>query len=239
MYTVSLSYKNNTKQNIMSNNKSEYYMKLIIRQTLKCLNSNCISYIARQNAFSKVNFPKIDANIILTTISNNKLIPYNRSGIQVFFKAGNPKSKRLATIMAENLKNIYYASSSVTMHPLKKEEPDMQKDNIAYVHLEFGYSSKKDTEWIKENTEEISQNIIISLTEYFGLPFVACIKPFPGMTKSDSNIFSKPSTKSKIVGYITKNKKTEIQGQWESWYIIGKNNDLGYIPAKFIEAFNL
>ena len=46
----------------------------------------------------------------------------------------------------------------------------------------------------------------------------------------------KDTNKSKIIGFIAKNKRTQIHGQWENWYIIGKNLDLGYIPSKFIDV---
>lgn len=232
MPTVYLNYKNNT--NMLTKNKSEYYLKLIIRQTLECLNSNCISYVKPQNNFFGNQNMKIDANIVLCTVKNKELIPCNKNGIQIFFTPGNPKSKRLAEIMAENLKNIYYNTSNVTIHP--KKENQLNINNKPHVYLCLGHENNtEDMAWLRKNTEEISQNIIMSLTEYFGLPFAPCIRALKGIAKLDSNIFSKPSTKSKIIGYIAKSKRTQIQGQWEDWYIIGKNLDLGYIPSKFIE----
>lgn len=230
MPTVYLNYKNNIKTNTMQKSRSEYYLKLIIRQTLECLNSNCISYVTDIKNF------KIDANITLSSISEKKLIPSANSGLQVFFIPGNPKSKRLAKTMAENLKNIYYNPLNVTIHP--KEQNKLNINNAPHVYLGLGYeNSKQDMIWLKENTEEISQNIIMSLTEYFGLPFAPCIRSLKGIAKFDSNIFSKPNTKSKIIGFIEKNKKIKVSGQWEDWYIIGKNLDLGYIPSKFIDVF--
>lgn len=228
MPTVSLIYKNNFKLGKRPKNQSEYYLKLIIKQTLECLNSNCISYVTNKNFSQKA---KIDANIVLSPNMSSNLIFSNLKGIQVFFTPGNPKSKRLAKIMAENLKNIYYDPPSVRIHP--KEKINL---NETYVYLQLGQNnSKEDNIWLRGNTEEISQNIIMSLTEYFGLPFVACIKPLRGFAISDSDVFSKPNTKSKIIGHITKNKKTKINGQWENWYIIGQNHDLGYVPSKFID----
>ncbi len=232
MPTVTLSYRNYDRTS--TKNKSEYYLKLIIRQTLECLNSNCISYVNFKNPRQNI---KTDASIVLSTTSEPKLIPSMQGGIQIFFIPGNPKSKRLAGIMAENLRNIYYKPTNVTIHPKQKSQLSIPKNNEANVYLSFGFeNNKKDMEWLKENTEEISQNIIMSLTEYFGLPFTPCLRPLMGIAKSDSNIFSKPSTKSKTIGFIAKNKKTIIQGQWEDWYVIGKNLDLGYIPSRFIDA---
>jgi len=231
--TVFLSYENNISTNAFLRSKSEYYLKLIIKQTMECLNSNCISYVAHKNSNPK---NEIDANIILSTAGNQKLLPYNQNGIQIFFTPGNPKSKRLAEIMAENLKNIYYSPLGITIHPKEKNQSNGGSLVGTYVYMRLGNEkSKKDMLWLKENTEEISQNIIMSLTEYFGLPFAPCMRPLKGIAKLDSNIFSKPSKKSKIIGYIAKNKKTQISGQWEDWYIIGQNHNLGYVPSKFID----
>lgn len=226
MPTVYLNYKHNT---VMQKNKSEYFLKLIIKQTLECLNSNCISYVTNNKNF------KIDANVTISPASKEKSLPYIHSGLQIFFTPGNPKSKRLAVIMAENLKNIYYHPSNVTIHPKEKNQININDEPHVCLCLSYE-NNEKDLVWVKENTEEISQNIIMSLTEYFGLPFCPGIKPLKGIAKFDSDIFSKPNIKSKIIGFIAKNKRTKIAGQWEDWYIIGKNFDLGYIPSKYINV---
>ncbi len=239
MPTVYLKYKYNPKSKLMLSQRYEYYLKLIIKQTLMCLNSNCISYIeANKNPSNKTKSPKIkiDASIVLTVDSHQEATPYRQSGICIFFIPGNPKSKRLAQIMKDNLRNIYSPHSNVTLHPIKNSQIEIIDENQAKVTLSLGYvDSKNDFIWLKENTEEISQNIIMSLTQYFGLPFAMCMKPVSGFSKFDTNIFAKPSLKSNVLGFIPQNKKIQISGQWEDWYIVGKNYNLGYVPCKFIE----
>ena len=41
------------------------------------------------------------------------------------------------------------------------------------VLIEFAYHDNvEDANWIKNNIEVIAQNVVLSLTEYFGIPFV-------------------------------------------------------------------
>lgn len=239
MPVISLKYKQNPNLNNILSNRSEYYLKLIIKQTLECLNSNGISYLPSGNAPCKCSAYKIksSADISLATNLYEGAVPCNKHGIYILFTPGNPHSKRLAHIIKENLKNIYFDPSHVMLYPIKKQNKMVAPtENNAKVTISLGHiDNKKDLTWLKENTEEISQNIIMSLTQYFALPFAICMKPINGFFKSDANIFAKPSLKSNIVGFAPKDKKVKITGQWQDWYIVGKNYDLGYTPCKFVE----
>ncbi len=232
MPTVSLKYMQNPNLDNILSKKSEYYLKIIIKQTLRCLNSNGISYILDEISPCKSSNckPEDNMDIILATNLCEDVIPCNKYGIYILFTPGNPNSKRLAQIIKENLKNIYFDPSHIALYPMK------QTQNKTMVTISLGHmDNKKDSTWLKENTDEISQNIIMSLTQYFGLPFAICMKPINGFFKFDANIFERPNLKSNIIGFAPRNKKVQVVGQWEDWYIIGKNYDLGYTPCKFIE----
>ncbi len=228
-----------TQNSTSKNLKLEYYLNLIVAQTEECLNSNGISYISEKdinnqtlNEYITSNNMADLVNINLKNNLTNECLPSENHGIYVFFKAGNPKSKRLASVISKNLKNIYFNPSNVKMISDNTAQNNLKSSTT--IDIGLGYQNNtEDIKWIQNNTEEISQNIIMSLTEYFGLPFVPCFRPRQGITINHASVFEKPCLNSKIIGSAEKNKKISILGQWEDWYIIGKNQKLGYIQSKF------
>ena len=95
----------------------EYYIKLIVAEINECLNLSGISYSDKtspeKDTFQKNNLET--AQIIFTVNNNSIPIPSDTKGIYIFFTAGNPESKRLATIISKNLGNIHYNPSDVKM----------------------------------------------------------------------------------------------------------------------------
>lgn len=209
------------------NNNYEYYIKLIISQIKECINLSGISYSENPNLS---NVPLQTAQIIFD--SNNELnsIPADNGGVYIFFIAGNPESKRLATIISKNLGNIYYDSKNVKIISQNEINSDFPTVTIG-----LGFENNlKDIEWVRENTEEIAKNIVMSLSEYFGLPFVACQKSNIGVTTADVTLYGRPSEMSEIIRSIPANTKVKIVSQWENWYLIGENQHLGYVQNRYV-----
>lgn len=209
------------------NNNYEYYIKLIISQIKECINLSGISYSENPNLS---NVPLQTAQIIFD--SNNELnsIPADNGGVYIFFIAGNPESKRLATIISKNLGNIYYDSKNVKI--ISQNEINSDFPNVT---IGLGFENNlKDIEWVRENTEEIAKNIVMSLSEYFGLPFVACQKSNIGVTTADVTLYGRPSEMSEIIRSIPANTKVKIVSQWENWYLIGENQHLGYVQNRYV-----
>ena len=221
-----------TKEN--SDKNKSYYLNLAASEITDCLNANGISYNSINN-FNSLNVQEIDklntAKIILAM--NEKPDDYENPGIYITFIAGNSESNRLANIISKNLSNIY---SNVKTSAQNAPENVMWQ-NIASVTIDFKNSENETNNiLLMENTEEIAKNIVMSLSEYFGLPFTACAKNKTGITNTDVNVFKRPSTDSDIKGNIEANTKVKILGMWEMWYIVGQNGNIGYVQSKFINV---
>ncbi len=217
-------------QNLNSN--YEYYVKLIAAEIKECLNLSGINYsdepTPEMNKF-KYNYSET-VQMVFKTNSNPGIIPSDDKGIYIFFTAGNPDSKRLATTLSKNLGNIYYNPLDV-----KILSGNTQNSTFPTVTIGMGFeNSTQDINWLRENTEEIAKNIIMSLSEYFGLPFVPCKKSDIAVTISDVTIRKRPSETAEIVGSLPANTKVKIVSQWENWYVIGENRNLGYVQTKYI-----
>ena len=78
--------------------------------------------------------------------------------------------------------------------------------------------------------------ILMSLTEFFGIPFVFCEENMYGMATQDESIRKRPNLNSETISSTQENKKIKILGRWENWYIVSNNDDIGYIETKYIET---
>lgn len=206
------------------NKNSEYYLNLIIKEITSCLNSNSINYeIISQN--NNINLNNNQENIVFEFKINNN--PDNNSqGILIYFPEENPDYYRLANYMFENINKI---SNSKILSYSNFDTPKI------IVNL-GNINSEQDLSNIRENIENIAQEIIMSLDQYFGLPYVSCTKTRTGISKTDQNIHKKPDFNSEIIDNIIPGEKINIIGQWEDWYIVQKNNNnLGYIHTKYIK----
>lgn len=228
-------------KNFSDGGSEKYYLDLILREITSCINSNGISYIIKdtqekidpslstqnkddENDFVEINFEMHSLNESDET-----------QGVIIFFTEGNPESKRLSTIILENMKELHYEPSMVKILPHKLDS-NSSLFSIPSVKINLGNPlSSRDIEWIRDNIEEISQKIIMSLDEYFALPFVACSTSVEGMARKDESLRKRPTLNSEVIGSVEANSKVNILGQWEDWYIVGNNHELGYIQTKFIE----
>ncbi len=215
----------------------EYCLKLIITEMIECLNSNGINYVNESDRMmSDLDLPSSEESvrIILGTHSQPGPLPGETSGIFIFFTEGDPKSKRLATILSKNLGNIYPDPSLVKIMSV---EPSQAPGGtfIPSVTVKMGYTDNPDDmAWLRENLEEIAVNMVMSLSEYFGSPFTQCKISNFGIVNQDTNIMQKPNLDSEIVESLAANTKIKVLGQWENWYIVDHNHNLGYVPTKSI-----
>ena len=212
--------------------KYEYYIELVINELKQCLNANAISYFSEGNYLNK-NIPE-NAQIVNMGFGVNEKsesLPGVTSGIHIIFGAGNPNSKRLSEILEENLKNFY--SDEIPIKIISDE----RNQNSVSVTINTGFpDNPEDMAWLRDSTDSVAKAIVLSLCEYFGIPFTGCENQTIGIANTDATIFDKPALNAKILGNITENSKVKINSQWEDWYIVGENGRLGYVQTKFVNV---
>lgn len=220
----------NTKNDYKSKNDSsncEYYSNLISSEIKNALNSNAISLanniIEREASEEIPDFSNINLQI---DSENNNSSDYI---ISISYKSGDPQSQRLKNILEINLKNIIPENTDIKT--TEAEENDFEEDVI----IKINCSNEENFRWLRNNIENLSAAIIMSLTEYFGIPFIPYTGVIYGRAIKDANIFRRPSTKSEIVQTLTEGEKIKLLSQWEDWYVAEKNGILGYINTYFID----
>ena len=93
-------------------------------------------------------------------------------GILVFYYPGSAQGQRAATLVADGLKTLYPLPNRVRAEPTTSVG-EVRRVRAPSVFLELGYhDNADDAAWIKNNLEAVARNIVLSLTEYFGVPFL-------------------------------------------------------------------
>lgn len=228
IFKVYLKNTNNEDKRLPGGVTASYYINLININIAKKLKSCGINHSFGEFIPSKN--PK--ESIILSFKTNNSIncIPCKKSGLSIYFNSGNPESKMISEIIFKHFKNIYYNPSSVNLVSSKSQKSRFYPECV--ISLGFN-SNKKDLNWICGNIDKIAGIIAISICEFFGLPFVHSNMNKFGIVKTSTSAYSRPIENSKLAFSCKQNQKVHICGQWETWYIVEKNNSFGYIPTKY------
>ena len=107
------------------------------------------------------------------------------------------------------------------------------------VLLELGYHDNyADARWVQNNIEAIAANLALSLTEYFGLPFITPITPWRGTVRTQSgnlNLRDYPSTSGRVIAQLPSGTAVTVYGRTGEWYSVGHQGHLGYAAAAYIQ----
>lgn len=158
-------------------------------------------------------------------------------GIIVFYYPGSAQGQRAAQLVADNLKVIYPLPNLVRAEATTAIG-EVRLVRAPSVFLELGYhDNPDDAAWVKNNLEAIAQNIVLSLTEYFGIPFLTPVPPRLGVVDVSwgyLNIRSRPTTEAPVVARAYDGTRLRIINQWQGWYLVQLNNVVGYASSDFI-----
>ena len=158
-------------------------------------------------------------------------------GILVFYYPGSVQGQRAATLVADGLKTLYPLPNRVRAEPTTSVG-EVRRVRAPSVFLELGYHDNPDDAlWIQENLPRIAANLVLSLTEYFGLPYTAPT-PQPGQVSTVSggpvNLRSAPSLQSPVTARLPDGDGVTVYGRYQDWYVVSHGEHLGYVSAPFI-----
>ena len=158
-------------------------------------------------------------------------------GIIAFYYPTSEKGRRAAEIFADNFKPIYplprqvYARSATNLG-------EVSQSNFPAVLLEIGYhDNTADARWIEGNLGEIAEVIALSLTEYFGIPFVTPMTPWIGIVNVSHgtlNLRTYPSSAASLAADLPAGAEIMVYGQYDDWYIVQYRGRTGYASARYI-----
>lgn len=159
-------------------------------------------------------------------------------GTDVYYYPYSQRGQRMAEIIAQNFKKIYPNPDLVKTVPTTRLA-EVTKTNAPAVLVELAYhDNPQDVQWLKANIEAIARNLVESLTQYFGIPFIDNPQPPRSATVrtqgGNLNIRLRPSLDAEIIGQAPNGAPITVLGQWQGWNVVDYNGVVGYADSGFI-----
>ena len=159
-------------------------------------------------------------------------------GIEAYYSPASERGRRFAEIVARNLQLIYPLPNSSRIVPTTSLG-EVKRTRAPGVLVEIGYhDNPEDAQWIRNNVNTIAENLVVSLTEYFGIPFnypqpiyVANV----ATRGSNLNVRYTPSATAPIVGSIPNGSEVTVYANLPNWSLVGYNQTVGYVRSDFLQ----
>ena len=223
----------------------EYYMNLLADAMVPYLISNGIQYVRNTpdmtvgSSIRQANRGNYDLYLALHSNAAAEGNYGGARGIIAFYYPTSTGGRRAAGIFADNLKTIYPLPNLVRTQATTTLG-EVAQSRAPAVLLEIGYhDNAADAQWISENLTAIAQNLVLSLTEYFGVPFIWPMDPVDGVVRVGSgtlNLRERPERGAAIVASMPNGAAVRIYGAWQGWYVVHYGEYVGYAAAEFIRT---
>ena len=221
----------------------EEWMNRLADAMIPYLDSSGIQYVRNtpdMTAASSIRASNAGNFDLHLALHSNASAPQNYGqtrGIIVFYYPGSSNGKRAAEIVADNLKTIYPLPNRVRAEATTSIG-EVRLTRAPSVFIELGYhDNPDDATWVKNNLDRIAQNIVLSLTEYFGIPFLYPQTPRQAVVDVNwgyLNIRSRPNTSAPIIARAYDGARLTILNQYQDWYLVSFDGTEGYGNSNFI-----
>ena len=142
-------------------------------------------------------------------------------GIDIYYYTPSLNGLRMASIIVDNLKEIY---------PLPGRAPA--------VLAELGYHDNlEDAQWITNNLTAIARSLSLSVTEYFGLPLLSPRPAREGTVRLESgslNLRGAPSISGSVLTSIPNGAAVSVLGSYNGWLSVNYDGLIGWVRSDFI-----
>lgn len=222
----------------------EYYMNLIADAMIPYLEATGINYerntpdMTAGSSIRASNAGNFDFHLALHSNAVGGEAAGSATGSQVYYYPYSDNSERAADIFANNLKLIYPNPSNVVTIPTTTLG-EVAKTRAPAVLIEYAFhDNEQDANWIKNNINLIAENTVVSLADYFGIPFKTpdnAAQRGRVVTKGGNlNIRNAPSLNASVIGSIPNGANVEILSREQQWYRVRYNGITGYSYGDYI-----
>ncbi len=156
----------------------EYNMNLIADAMEPYLTASGITYTRNnpdetvRQSIAQSNAGNYDFHLALHSNAAPENLVGQLQGPDIYYYATSTEGQRAAEIFETNLKAIYPNPNLVRTVP-NTSLAELRLTRAPSNLIELAYhDNPEDALWIVNNIDEIARNLVLSLTEYFGIPFV-------------------------------------------------------------------
>lgn len=221
----------------------EYYMNLIADAMVPYLKATGIDYtrntpdMTAATSIAASNKGKYDLHLAL---HSNAAPPANSGsvrGSEVYYYPQSSEGARAADIIANNLKLIYPIPERVKTVPTTTLG-EVTRTSAPSVLIEFAYhDNKQDADWIRNNINRIAENVVLSLADFFGIPFNM---PQPIYTTSvrtqggNLNLRDGPGLAANVIASIPNGSVVTVLADYGDWRLVRYGQYTGYVYSSYL-----
>ena len=221
----------------------EQVMNMLAEEMEPYLRSSGITFVRNDparnvaGAIADSNAGRFDVHLALHSNAAPQQFAGLLRGIDVYYAPSSYDSELLATIIANNLQRIYPLEIQVTSRPTTSLGEVLRTKAVA-VLAEIGYhDNPEDAAWIKGDQQQIAQTLVLSLTDYFGIPFINATEPFYGTVETQGsrlNLRSLPARTGTVLTQIPDGTQLILFGETDGWFVTSYNGLTGYVSGDYI-----
>lgn len=221
----------------------EYYMNLIADAMIPFLNATGIGYTRntpQMTAASSIvasNSGNYDLHLALHSNAAAGDRAGTVRGSEVYYFPASIDGQRAAEIIANNLKLIYPIPSLVKTVPTTTLG-EVVRTRAPSVLIEFAYHDNVlDANWIKNNINEIAENVVLSLADYFDIPFSVPTPVYSATVRTDGsnlNLRDRPSIEGSIITVIPNGMSVSVFSNYGEWSLVRYGEFTGYANNNYL-----
>ena len=158
-------------------------------------------------------------------------------GSDVYYYPRSVRGYEAAQIIADNLKLIYPYPDLVNAVPTTGIG-EVKRTKAPAVLVEVAYhDNPEDEAWIKNHLEDIALNLVLSMTQYFGLPFIPYTATRAAVVTTEGgnlNIRAYPSSDSAVNTVAPNGAELSVLGQYGPWYSVYYEGTAGFSFSEYV-----
>ncbi len=228
----------------VSGGNEEYYMNLIADAMIPYLNATGISYtrntpdMTAASSIAASNRGNYDLHLALHSNAAGAANSGNVRGSEVYYYPASTSGKRAAEIIANNLKYIYPLPNLVKTVPTTSLG-EVSRTKAPSVLIEFAYHDNPlDAEWIVNNIDSIAKNVVLSLADYFYIPFNepngTSLSARVTTSGRNLNLRSSPNMNSNVVLSVPNGTVVPIYSTSGEWSFSEYSGRTGYLNNRYL-----
>lgn len=159
-------------------------------------------------------------------------------GIDLYYYPGSTDGLRMANILADNLREIYplpqrvrpLASTSITEMP--------RRARLRPCWRSWAIMTTARCEWSENNLEAIARSLTLSVTEYFGVPFLSPRPEREGAVSVNSGnllLRGAPATTARILARMPNGAPVRILNSYDDWSVVDYDGLLGWAKSEYLQ----
>ncbi len=221
----------------------EQYMNLLADAMEPYLRSTGIQF-TRNNPdetlsqiIQQSNAGNYDLHLALHSNAGPESLAGRLHGTDVYYYTPSAEGRRAAEIIADNFRNIALYPDRVRAVPTTTLA-ELRRTRAPAVLIEVAYHDNvPDANWIVDNLQVIARNLVQSLAQYFGIPFIEAQPARTGTVSTNGgelNIRSRPNMEATVLTTAPDGASIEVLGSWQNWYVVNYNGTVGYANSAYI-----